>query len=118
MYVFRNLVRRGALREASWRRDEPKEGPENGLFSFRWPAPGEIPGLGRCGARGRASQARTRAASGAPPGGTTAPCQELADGRRAWAKTQPPAVGKRGPAPEGKRRGGAPKGAPASVIGR
>src|SRR5439155_3863196 len=40
-----------------------------------WSALGEIPGLGRCGARGRASQARTRAASGLRPGALRPPAR-------------------------------------------
>src|ERR1700675_2580303 len=58
--------------------------------------------------------------SGSHPGGVGAPpgwplraaCQELADD----PGTSPGR--KRGPTPEGERRGGAPRGAPASVIGR
>src|SRR5207342_969906 len=43
--------------------------------------------------RPRACLASTHSGGvGAPPGGTTAPCQELADGRGAWAKARPPAV--------------------------
>jgi hypothetical protein len=42
------------------------------------------PGLGRCGAYVHGSQAMRLGGVGAPPGGTTAPCQELADGRGAW----------------------------------
>jgi len=36
----------------------------------------------RCGARGRGSQAAHPGGAGAPPGVTTDPCQELADGGR------------------------------------
>ena len=62
-------------------------------------------GIG-CGARGRASQARTRAASGLRPAGHYGlPARSLADGGR---ETTPE---KRGPAPEGERRDGAPGGA-------
>src|SRR5436309_1261630 len=43
---------------------------------------------------------------GAPPGGTMASCQELADGGVKDLRR------KRGPPPEGERRGRAPKGAP------
>jgi hypothetical protein len=39
------------------------------------------PCLGRCGARVQDSQVLGPGGVGAPPGGTTAPCQELADDR-------------------------------------
>ena len=53
-----------------------QERPENRLFSFRWPAPGEIPGLGRCGARGpRQRSLGTRAASGLRPGALRPPAR-------------------------------------------
>ena len=62
-------------------------------------------GIG-CGARGRGSQPRTRAASGLRPAGHYGlPARSLADGGRL---TTPE---KRGPAPEGERRDGAPRGA-------
>ncbi len=44
------------------------------------------PVLGRCGARVRGSQAMLPGSVGAPLGGTMAPCQELADDRKAWRK--------------------------------
>jgi hypothetical protein len=65
------------------------------------------------GARGPASQAGTRAASGLRPAGHYGPPA------RSWLTTGPRiARRKRGPTPEEERRGGAPRGAPASVIGR
>ena len=39
------------------------------------------PVLGRCGARVHGPQSMRPGGVGAPPGGTMAPCQELADGR-------------------------------------
>jgi hypothetical protein len=61
------------------------------------------PAAGRCGACGRASQARTRAAAGVPPGWPLrAACEELADDRYSRRK--------RGPPPRQERRSGAPKG--------
>ena len=59
-----------------------------------------IPGLGRCGARGRGSQATLPGGVGAPPGGTTAPCQELADAGAAPRASADTLGEKRGPAPE------------------
>ena len=56
------------------------------------------PVLGRCGARAQGSQSLRPGGVGAPPGGTTAPCQELADGRRAWRK--PPLWSKARPGAE------------------
>ena len=44
------------------------------------------PVLGRCGARVHGSQSMRPGGVGAPPGGTMAPCQELADGRSARRK--------------------------------
>jgi len=44
------------------------------------------PGLGRCGARVHGSQSMRPGGVGAPPGGTMAPRQELADGRSARRK--------------------------------
>ncbi|MEA2873776.1 MAG: hypothetical protein QOH67_3752 [Hyphomicrobiales bacterium] len=70
-----------------------------------------IPGLRRCGARGRGSQPRTRAASGLRP-------EALRPPARSWLTTGGhvcAAARKRGPAQQGKRRDGAPEGAPAPV---
>src|SRR5215216_2565320 len=50
------------------------------------------PVLGRCGARVHGSQTMRPGGVGAPPGGTMAPCQELADGRRVLAKSLDPAA--------------------------
>ena len=77
----------------------------------------------RAGARGRGQQATHSGGAGAPPGGTTTPCEELADGGpftacprlRMRAATQKGpglraggrlrrSTEKRGPAPQGKRR--------------
>ena len=46
------------------------------------------PGLGRCGARVHGPQSMRPGGVGAPPGGTMAPCQELADGRGAGPKAR------------------------------
>ena len=54
-------------------------------------------------ARGRRTLLPYPGGAGAPPGTTTSPCEELADG--AAPELAPPA--KRGPAPEGERRRGA-----------
>ena len=59
---------------------------------LRWPALGEIPGLGRCGARGRASQARTRAASGLRPGTLRSPARSWLTAAGLGLKARPPAV--------------------------
>src|SRR5439155_15913944 len=57
-----------------------------------WSALGEIPGLGRCGARGRASQARTRAASGLRPGALRPPARSWLTAGGLAPKAQPPPV--------------------------
>ena len=77
---------------------------------------GEIPVLGRCGARGFCLASRLPGGAGAPPGGTTAPSQELAHVRDAPRHKREAGPGrKRGPAPS-RRRGGAPRGERAASL--
>ena len=59
-----------------------------------------------CGARGRGSHSPHPGGVGAPPGGTTVPCQELADDRRECAAKARPDAGRRTPQQSAERRAG------------
>jgi hypothetical protein len=55
--------------------------PHLAALIFRWDGAGEIPASFRCGACGLGSRKPWPPGGvGAPPGDTTIPCQELADG--------------------------------------
>src|SRR5215216_5349050 len=74
-FARRRKVRRTERRAKSDDAELPRRGRHQGN-----------PVLGRCGARVHGSQTMRPGGVGAPPGGTMAPCQELADGCRVLAK--------------------------------
>ena len=81
MIMVMNLVLEGRFREASQGGTNREEARAMMQSFLEVAGARRNPVLGRCGARAHGSQSMRPGGVGAPPGGTMAPCQELADGR-------------------------------------